>query len=486
MAAEAEAGGTAPASQAPDADDPRAERPASARPAATRNPLIEAGRGGVLPPLPKTAWLEIDLDAVVWNVRLLRGILPAGARVEPVVKADAYGHGAVAVARALVADGARSLAVATFDEALELRQAGLDVPILILFPIPAELAPDARRHHMSIAAGDHDLLDRTLAALEAAPSSGRRRDRLAVHLEVETGLGRGGVGPEDVVEVAAAIQASPHARLAGLWSHLQSGGDAGITSRQEERFGVAARLLEAAGVTLPIRHFTASGGLLAATAGTYDVVRVGIAVYGMVPDGLVASEANAALVAALRPVMTLKARPTRVAWLDPGTGISYGPAFVTERRSRIATLPLGYADGYPRSLSNRAEVLVRGVRAPQVGTVAMDAIMIDVTDIPGPPVTIGDEFTLIGSGGGDRISALEVARWGNTISHEVLAAMSGRLPRVYYAAARAVGMRAVASEASRGSGSHDNRRPRRPGGEVGSVRPRVIRDPPDDNGEHRT
>jgi len=486
VTAGAEAGGPGPSGEVGATDTRGAAGDVSTWRPATRNPLIEAGPGGALPPLPRTAWLEIDLDAVVSNVRLLRGILPPGARVEPVVKADAYGHGAVAVARALVADGSRSLAVATFDEALELRQAGLDVPILILFPIPAELAPDARRHRLSIAAGDRDLLGRTLAALEAAPSSGGRRDRLDVHLEVETGLGRGGVGPEEVAEVAAAIQASPHARLAGLWSHLQSGGDAGITARQEERFGEAARLLEAAGVTLPIRHFTASGGLLAATAGTYDVVRVGIAIYGMVPDGLVASAATAALAAGLRPAMALRARPTRVAWLDRGTGISYGPTFVTGRRSRIATLPLGYADGYPRSLSNRAEVLVRGIRAPQVGTVAMDAIMVDVTDIPGPPITVGDEFTLIGSGGGDRISALEVARWGNTISHEVLASMSGRLPRVYYAAARAVGMRAVACEASRGSGSHGGRQPRRPGGGVGSVRPRVTREPPDDNGEHRT
>jgi alanine racemase len=418
------------------------------RVSATRHPLVEAGPGG-LPPLPKTAWLEIDLDALVSNVRLLRGMLPPGVRVEPVIKADAYGHGAVVVARALVADGARSLGVATFDEALELRQAGIEVPVVILFPIPAELAPDALRHCMSVTVGDEVLLGRTLTALEAAPEKAlAHRGPLALHLEVETGLGRGGVHPEEVAAAAAAIESCPRARLAGLWSHLQAAADAGITSRQDARFGAASELLEEAGITLPARHLAASGGLLAATAATYDVVRVGLAQYGIVPDGLNVAAGRLAAAAGLRPVMSLRARPVRVTWLDAGTGVSYGPSFTTTRRSSIATLPLGYGDGFPRSLSNKAQVLVRGVRVPQVGTVAMDAIMIDVTDVPGPAVTVDDEFTLIGEQAGQRISALDVAQWGNTISYEVVTAMSGRLPRVYYAAAEAVAMRAVACDAS--------------------------------------
>jgi len=426
---------------------------------ATRHALIQAGPDGDLPPLPKTAWLEIDLDALVANVRLLQGLLPLGVRIEPVIKADAYGHGSVWVARALVAAGIRRLGVATFDEALELRQAGIEVPIAIHFPIPPELAPDALRHRMTITAGDGPLLGRTLAALSVAPARATLEggDRLAIQLEVETGLGRGGVHPDDVVAAAAAIGANPRARLVGLWSHLQAAGDAQVTAGQETRLGVAAGLLEAAGMTLPVRHLAASGGLLAATAGAYDVVRIGIAQYGIVPDGLNVAGPNQIAAARLRPVMSLKARPVRVAWLEPGTGVSYGPSFTTSRRSRIATLPLGYADGYPRSLSNRAQVLVRGVRAPEVGTVAMDAIMVDVTDVPGPEVTVDDEFTLIGEQGGASISALEVAQWGNTISHEVLAGMSGRLPRVYYAAAKAVGMRAVACDVSRGRERSDER-----------------------------
>ncbi len=428
---------------------------------AMRHPLIEVRPGEPLPPLPKTAWLEIDLDAVVGNARLLTNLLPAGVRLEPVLKADAYGHGAVGVARALVTDGARGLSVATFDEALELRQAGIEVPILVVFPIPPELAPDARRYGLSITAGDRVLLERTLAALAKEFAAGRPNAAgsgdppLAIHLEVETGLGRGGVDPDLVPAAAAAIASSPFARLAGLWSHLQSAGDADLTARQDRKFGIAAGFLEGAGVTLPERHLAASGAVLAATAGTYDAVRVGLALYGLVPDDLNVAEGVRAAAAGLRPVMSLRARPIRVAWLEPGTGVSYGPSFTTARRSLIATLPLGYADGYPRSLSNRAQVLVRGVRVPLVGTVAMDAVMVDVTDVGGPEVTVDDEFTLMGEQGGVRIGALEVARWGNTISHEVVAAMSGRLPRVYYAAAEAVGLRTIASDASRGGGTLD-------------------------------
>ena len=419
---------------------------------ATRHPLVEVRPGGSLPPIPKSAWLEIDLDALISNIHVLRGLLPQGTRIEPVVKADAYGHGAVAVSRALVADGIASLVVATYDEALELREAGIAVPILILFPIPSELAADALRHAMSIAVGDRLLLARTLAALEAGPEPAGPCKELPVYLEVETGLGRGGVLPEDVAEIAASIEACPRARLAGLWSHLQAPADASITSGQDDRFGLASGLLEAAGRTLPTRHISASGGVLAATAGTYDVVRIGIAQYGIVPDRLVVTAEFEAAAAALRPVLSLRARPVRVAWLDAGTGISYGPTFVTARRSCIVTLPVGYADGYPRSLSNKAQVLVRGRRVPQVGTVAMDALMVDVTDVPGPEITIDDEFTLIGEQDGQSIGAVEVAQWGNTISYEILAAMSGRLPRVYYAAAKPVAMRAVACETSRGSG----------------------------------
>jgi alanine racemase len=430
--------------------------PAAARIVATRLPLIEAAPGQPLPPLPRTAWIEIDLDALVSNARILAGSLPSGIRLEAVVKGDAYGHGAVPVARALVGAGVRSLSVATFDEGLELRQAGISVPILVLFPIPPELVPDAMRLCLSVTAGDQTLLDRTLAVLDSLDDAGDQaaavaasRAELPIHLEVETGLGRGGLHSTDVPAAAAAIEASPRARLAGLWSHLQAADDAGRTAAQAARLGVASSLLEEVGITMPDRHLAASGGLLVGAPG-YDVVRIGLAMYGIVPDGLTVDQRHAATAAGLKPILSLRARPVRVTDLPAGTGVSYGPTFITRRPSRIATLPLGYADGLPRSLSNKAQVLVRGVRVPAVGTVAMDAVMVDVTDVPGAPVSVDDEFTLIGTQGDESIDALEMARWGNTISYEIVTAMSGRLPRVYYAAARAVQMRAVACDPVRG------------------------------------
>jgi len=423
-----------------------------------RHSLIEVRAGQAPPPLPRSAWLDIDLEALVGNVRVIEGLLPPGVRIQAVVKADAYGHGAVAVARALVEAGIDDLGVATFDEALELRLAGLRVPILVLFPIPAELAPTARELGLSISVGDAEHLARTLAALaEAERSSGANAGShlgaaatppLAVQVEVETGLGRGGELPEGLVELVRAIEACPLARPAGLWSHHQMAGDPDITARQQARFGEASALLAAAGAVLPARHLAASGAVLTGQPGDCNAVRLGLSLYGIVPDGLTPQAAAAASVASLRPVMALRARPVRVAWLAPGTGVSYGPSFVTSRRSLIATLPVGYADGYQRSFSNRGHVLVRGFRAPQVGTVAMDAIMVDVTDVPGPEVTIDDEFTLLGEQAGERLDATEVARWGDTISYEVLAGMSGRLPRVYHAATGIVGVRTLASEES--------------------------------------
>ena len=202
-------------------------------------------------------------------------------------------------------------------------------------------------------------------------------------------MGRGGFAPEAVAAAASAVTDAPHTRLAGLWTHLQASEDPDRTRDQLARFDAATARLREAGLPVPPRHVAASGGLFTGVA-ALDGVRPGLAVYGIVPDELAGRALTAdvsAAVEALRPVMSLHARPVRVADLPAGHGISYGPTFTTTRPSRIATLPLGYGDGFARAFSNRAEALVRGVRAPLVGNVAMDAIMFDVTDVPGPPVT---------------------------------------------------------------------------------------------------
>jgi alanine racemase len=378
---------------------------------------------------------------------VLRGIVGPGVRVEPVVKADAYGHGAVPVSRALEAAGADGLSVATFDEAVELRDAGIALPILVLYPVPPEWVADAALARIAVSVGPGRLSERILAAAARAVRAGA--PPLDIHLEIETGLGRGGVLPEDAAAAVETVRHAPGVRLAGTWTHLAAADDTPRTVAQDARFAAAlAPLVDAvawggdpaSGVR---RHLSGSGGVIGADVPPWDAARTGLAVYGLVPDALVPPPRTAAAAAALRPVMAAYARPVRVAELPAGHGVSYGPSFTTARPSRIATLPFGYADGWRRFLSDRAEALVRGVRVPLVGRVAMDAVMADVTDVPGAPVTEDDEFVLLGTQGGERITARDLAATGGTISYEVVSGMSRRLPRVYDAAGSAVDIRTL-------------------------------------------
>jgi alanine racemase len=228
-----------------------------------------------------------------------------------------------------------------------------------------------------------------------------------------------------------------------VWTHFQAVEDAAITADQIARFEAAVAAITAAGIQLPPRHVAASAALMADGIVAYDGVRPGLAVYGLVPDELDPSAVSPRAEGRLQPVLALVARPVRVADLPSGHGVSYGPSFRTTRQSRIATLPLGYGDGWSRALSNRASAIVRGRRVPLVGNVAMDAVMADVTDVPGPPVDTSDEFVLIGRSGDERIGVEELARLRTTNSWEVVTGMSRRLPRVYHAAAGPVGLRTL-------------------------------------------
>ena len=397
--------------------------------------LADAG----LPPLPRTAWLEIDLEALADNLAVLRDLAGPGIAVRPVVKADAYGHGAVPVALALEGGGADGFCVAAVDEALELRGAGVRGPILVLYPVPSAWVAEAARLGIAVAGGDRRALAETVRAAAAMPT-GRT---LGIHLEVETGLGRGGLSGEDLVAAAGLIAASPGVALAGLWTHFQAVEDPAGTTAQIARFDAAAASIAAAGIDLPARHVAASAALMTGDVVAYDGVRPGLAVYGIVPDELAALPDVAGVGPRLRPVLSLIARPVRVADLPAGAGISYGPTFRTSRPSRIATLPLGYGDGWSRAFSNRAGALVRGRRVPLVGNVAMDAVMADVTDVPGPPVDGSDEFVLLGRSGEQRITVEELARLRTTNTWEVVTDMSRRLPRVYHAASGPVGLRTL-------------------------------------------
>jgi alanine racemase len=420
--------------------------PDASSPAAA--PIEDRLRAAGLAPLPRTAWLEIDLDALRDNLATLREVVGPGVRVEPVVKADAYGHGAVPIARALQAAGADGLSVAALDEAFELREAGVTLPLLVLYPVPPEHAAAAAHAGIALSVGAGRLTERLLAAAARTAATDPEAPFLELHVEVETGLGRGGVLPDEAAATVARIAAAPGVRLGGIWSHLAAADVASNALAQDARFGDAvavADLVRADGDMASVRrHLAGSGGVLGADVALWDAVRTGLSIYGVVPDALEPPASTAPAARRLRPVMTLKARPVRVVDLPAGHGVSYGPSFVTARPSRIATLPLGYADGWRRFLSDRSEALVRGVRVPLVGRVAMDAIMADVTDVPGTPVDEDDELVLIGSQGGERITALDLAATGGTISYEVLAAMSRRLPRVYHAAGSPVEVRTLA------------------------------------------
>jgi len=293
---------------------------------------------------------------------------------------------------------------------------------------------------------DETLLARLIAsAPDGLPS-------LAIHLEVDTGLGRGGVAVERAADVARTIASSQGTRLAGVWSHLQDPASVERSADQVRRFEAAVTALRRDGLLPSTRHMAASGALVMGDAPPAEAVRPGLIVYGIVPDDLVGVPSP--LGDQVRPVMSLHVRPVRVADLPAGTGISYGPSFVTARPSRIATLPVGYGDGWSRSLSDRAHALVRETRVPLVGRVAMDAVMADVTDVPGPPVTVDDEFVLLGPQGSSRIPAQEVAGARSTISWEVVTAMSVRLPRVYHSAGVVTGLRTLGGRRAEWRGSN--------------------------------
>jgi alanine racemase len=396
-----------------------------------------------LPPLPRGAWLEIDLDALAGNLRVVRELVGPRTETWAVVKADAYGHGIEMAARTFAAAGAQRLCVATLDEALLLRRAGITAPLLVMFPIPISGLHDAVAAGLDLAASDAAGARELLARWRAA--RGRAGDAdLRLHLEIETGLGRGGVLPDAATDLAAAIGSAPGAVLAGLWTHLAAPEDELATAAQVEAFEGAAESLRRAGVAVPARHASSSGGIFAGRDVLYDAVRPGLALYGLLADDLPISDACRDAAQRLRPAMMLKCRPVRVETLPAGSGVSYGGAWRAESEARVATLPLGYGDGFSRAYWPGGEALVRGRRVPLVGTVAMDAVMADVSSVPG--VGLEDEFVLLGAQGAESIAAGEMARRRNTIAWEVVTSMSQRLPRVYHAGAVPMALRTILGE----------------------------------------
>lgn len=409
--------------------------------------MVERLAAAGLPSLPRRVWAEIDESALAGNLAAVRELIGPRVELNAVVKADAYGHGLVPVGRVFEGAGADRLCVAGIDEATALRGAGVALPILILFPIPVADVVRAARARFEVVAADRTT---TLAMLDVwSKQRGTDDPDLLVQLEAETGLTRGGFKPEDVPSMAMRIAAAPGVRLAGLWSHLARSEDPPTTDAQVAAFERASAAIRATGLPLPPRHLAATGGLFAGQVELYEGVRIGLGLYGLMPEGFPVGESAKSAFAKLRPAMAVKCRPLRVETFPAGTPVSYGGLWATERPSRIATLPIGYGDGWARAYSPLAGALVRGQKVPLVGSVAMDAVMADVTDVG--DVGTEEEFVLIGAQGGSAIVTNELARVRTTIPWEIVTSMAYRLPRVYHAGPVLKGLRTLAGEARVGS-----------------------------------
>lgn len=369
-----------------------------------------------LPPLERSTWVEVDTDVLTANARALHSFAHPAA-LGAVVKADGYGHGLEMTARCAVTGGAMWLCVADSAEATRLRRDGYGGRIFVLYPVPSAILSAMAHLRVDVTVGS----PAQARALADQPAPDDRM--LAVHLEIDTGMTRGGVAPEDAVAAASAIVAAPSVTLAGLWTHLAAPEDTVTTGEQLTRFDSVMAELSAAGLDAGAVHVAASGGLLATDTDQHAFVRPGLALYGIHPG------AGDPLPPDVVPALTLKAHPVRIAEVPPGTAVGYAGTWTAGKVSTIATLPIGYADGWSRSSSPGTSVLVEGGRAPVVGRVSSDALTVDVTGIAG--VGPDSEFTLLGSDGRDEITADAVAGIRQTISWEVLQQLGARLTRVY-------------------------------------------------------
>ncbi len=370
----------------------------------------------------RPAWIEIDEGALANNVRQIRRLIGPQRLLAGVVKANAYGHGAIPVARQILAAGADRLAVATLSEALELRTAGIDAPILVLGYTPPRQAAEVVRAGVTATVYD---VETAQALAEAAAQQGVRA---AVHVKVNTGMNRLGLDPEDAPAFMEALRAMATLEAEGVFTHFAtSDTDRAFALVQAARFGAMIAALEAAGLRPPLVHAANSAATLTLPETHFDMVRCGIALYGLDPD-----EEMTPLPAGFRPVLSWKAEVAQVRTLPPGAGVSYGLEFVTRRSSTLAVIPVGYADGFPRRPLTWGGVLIHGKEAPIVGRVCMDQSLVDVTDIAaaGEPVRQGDLVVLIGRQGEAAISAEEAARRIGTINYDVVSRILARVPRI--------------------------------------------------------
>ncbi|MGH9869428.1 MAG: alanine racemase [Candidatus Polarisedimenticolia bacterium] len=366
----------------------------------------------------RQAWIEVSLGALARNLAVLRSRVGPQRRLMAVLKADAYGHGAVGVARRLEHEGIDLLGVAIPEEGYELREAGVSTPIVVLGAADPSQVQDMAHARLTPVAYSPALLDTILE------EEGRLGRPLPFHLKVDTGMGRLGLLPDEVPAALARIAACrATGSVEGVFTHLSCTDDPADphTSSQLKLFAEALDRVREAGISPAFVHAGNSGGLLHHPVSWFDTLRPGLALYGLSPSGGIPE--------GLTPILSLKSRVVRLKRVPSGAPLGYGHAFVARRASVIGTLAVGYADGLPRLLSGRGAVLIRGRRAPFAGRISMDLSMVDLTDVPG--AQDGDEAVLIGRQSGASITADEFAGWGATIAHEVLARLGARVHRIY-------------------------------------------------------
>ncbi|MBW2673575.1 MAG: alanine racemase [Deltaproteobacteria bacterium] len=365
------------------------------------------------------SWVEIDLDSFRDNWADINRPVGAGVKVLQVVKADAYGHGAIEISRAAVRNGVYALGVANADEGVQLRIGGIEAPIIILSPSTTPEIDEIIKYNLIPSVSDIHF------AKTLSDSLVEKGEHLSVHIEIDTGMGRGGTIYSDAIAMVKAVIALPRIEVEGIFSHLSVSEveDDEYNALQWRLFGEVLKGLEQEGITIPLRHISNSGGVLNFSAFNLDMVRPGLMTYGVYPGPDTASKAQ------LTPVMTFKTTVVILKDFPAGYSIGYGRTHVTERPTRIATIPVGYGDGYGAVMSNQGEALIRGRRAPIVGRISMDMCTVDVTHLP--DCEIGDEVVLMGRQGDEYLSAGEIAEKAGTISYEILCALGKRAPRVF-------------------------------------------------------
>ncbi len=368
---------------------------------------------------------EIDLTAFRHNLQNLRKYLDPQARIMAIVKADAYGHGAVSCARIAVESGAANyLGAGVIEEGIELRENGLNAPILILGSIFPDEAEDLVRHNLATI-----LCTQPLA--QALSKEAEKQDKtVSVHIKVDTGMNRLGISPENLPTLLDQVRNLKNLKIEALSTHFSSADDEdlSVTQAQLEKFQTALTILQKEGVHTPIVHCANTSALFKFPESHFNMVRPGLILYGVLPSPslrpVIDQGENP-----FQPVMQWKSQIILLKPIAKNQPVSYSGSFTTQRDSLIATLPIGYADGLHRMLSNKMDVLIRGRRAPQVGNICMDMILIDVTDIP--DVQAGDEVVIFGRQGDEMISVEELAVKGKTIPYEILCSVSKRVPRIY-------------------------------------------------------